>query len=56
MYISDEVPLLLLTVVVSLVKMIRVQGMIVFIHRTIQKVLWVITHELSDPGGKKIKT
>lgn len=44
----------MLTVVMSLGKMVRVQSMIVLIHRTIQQVLWIITHELSDPGqGKK---
>lgn len=40
---------------VSLGKMVRIQCMIVLIHRTIQQVLWIITHELSDPGKAKKK-
>lgn len=38
---------------VSLGKMLRVKRMIILIHRTIQQVLWIITHELSDPGEEK---
>lgn len=33
--------------------MVRVQSMIVLVHRTIQQVLWIISHELSDPGQAK---
>lgn len=44
---------LMLTVVVSLGKMVRVQSVIVLIHRTIQQVFWIVTHELSDPGEEK---
>lgn len=29
--------------------------MVVLIHRAIHKVLWVITHELGDPGLNKTK-
>ena len=50
---SKKILRFILTVMVSLGEMVRVQSVIVLVHRTIQKVLWIITHELSDPGGAK---
>lgn len=40
----------MLTVVVGLGEVVRVLSMIVLIYWTIQQVLWIITHELSDSG------
>lgn len=45
----------MLTVMVSFGKVVRVQSMVVLIHRAIQKVLRLITHELSDSGEEKKK-
>lgn len=45
----------MLTVMVSFGKVVRVQSMVVLVHRAIQKVLGLITHELSDSGEEKKK-
>lgn len=45
----------MLTIVMNLVKMVGIQSMIVLIHRTIQQVLRIITHQLSDPGRAQKK-
>lgn len=45
----------MLTVVVSFGKMVRVQGVVVLIHRAIQQVLWLVSHQLSDSGEDKKK-
>lgn len=41
-----------LTVMVSLCEIVWVQSVVVLVHRTVQQVLWIVTHELSDPGNK----
>lgn len=37
----------------SLGQVVGVQGVIVLIHRAVQQIPWIVTHELSDPGSTK---
>ena len=45
----------MLTVVMGLSEVVCVQGMVVLIHRAIYQVLWIIAHQLSDPGQHRVR-